>query len=83
MDGVVVDGAAVDGVVVAVGDTRTTTAGEDAGVAVGDLVSAGAPALVGDWAGVPFGIGRRIGMCRGGTTIRRLPTFTRILTKRV
>jgi outer membrane receptor for monomeric catechols len=58
---------AVDGVIPA------SMAGEAAGVAVGDLLSAGV--------GVLFGTGRRIGTTLGGgMTIRQPPTSTLILT---
>jgi hypothetical protein len=65
--------AAWDGAVVgAVGDGAVAGDGEDAGVAVGDGVLAGASA------GVLSGPGRPTGTARGGaTTILRPPTSTR------
>jgi len=63
-------GVAVLGVIVA-------SAGEGVGDVAGDLVLASG--LAGGRAGIPFGIGRRIGIARGGTT-GILLTFIRIRT---
>jgi hypothetical protein len=70
-DAVVSVGVAVSGVLVV---------GEGVGVAAGDLVLASG--LAGGRAGIPFGIGRLIGIARGGTTGIPL-TFIRIRTRHV
>jgi hypothetical protein len=66
----------------AIGDTPAGAGTEDAGAAAGDTEEVGAGASASASAGVPSGLGHRIGITRGGPTVlSRRPTSIPICTR--